>query len=63
MLVSYLRDHNKRVTANVTSNLIYSTFVLGLSVFTYGFETTVLSTTQAMTRKCRPNIHPLTTQD
>ncbi|KAH6693601.1 general substrate transporter [Plectosphaerella plurivora] len=49
MLVSYLTDHNKRVTPNVTRNLILSTFVLGLSVFTYGFETTVISTTQAMT--------------
>lgn len=51
MLVEYLTDHNKRVTPNVTRNLILSTFVLGLSVFTYGFETTVISTTQAMTRK------------
>ncbi|KAH7374826.1 general substrate transporter [Plectosphaerella cucumerina] len=49
MLVSFLTNHNKRVTQNVTRNLILSTFVLGLSVFTFGFETTVLSTTQAMT--------------
>lgn len=54
MLVSFLTDHNKRVTQNVTRNLILSTFVLGLSVFTFGFETTVLSTTQAMTRTCHP---------
>jgi hypothetical protein len=52
MLVSFLTNHNKRVTQNVTRNLILSTFVLGLSVFTFGFETTVLSTTQAMTREC-----------
>lgn len=51
MFVSFLTNHNKRVTQNITRNLILSTFVLGLSVFTFGFETTVLSTTQAMTRK------------
>lgn len=51
MFSSFLQKHNKQVTQYVTRNLIYSTFVLGLSVFTFGFETTVLSTTQAMTRK------------
>lgn len=54
MLLPFLQRHNGRITENISSNLVLATLVLGLSVFTYGFETTVLSSTQAMTRTLSP---------
>lgn len=38
----------------MTSNLLMAIIVLGASVFTFGFETAVVSTVQAMDRKSRP---------
>ncbi|KAI9155696.1 putative glucose transporter rco-3 [Paramyrothecium foliicola] len=49
MVLAYLTKHNSKVTENVSTNLVWSTFVLALSVFTYGFETSIISSTQAMT--------------
>lgn len=48
MLVRYLRDHNVKVTEHITRNLLLATIVMGTSVFSYGFETSVINTTQAM---------------
>ncbi|KAF6799509.1 sugar transporter [Colletotrichum musicola] len=49
MVLKYLRDHhNVQVTKHVTSNLIGAMFVLLFSVFTFGFETAVVATVQAM---------------
>ncbi|KAF6800367.1 sugar transporter [Colletotrichum sojae] len=48
MVLKYLRDHNVQVTKHVTSNLIGAMFVLLFSVFTFGFDTAVLATVQAM---------------
>ncbi|KAF9876581.1 hypothetical protein CkaCkLH20_05989 [Colletotrichum karsti] len=47
---THLYDHNRLVTKrHLTSNLLLVTMVLGTSVFSYGFEGTVLNTIQAMT--------------
>lgn len=61
MLVSYLTKHNARVTRNVSTNLIWATLVLALSVFTFGFETAVISSTQAMTRELEDHYRELST--
>lgn len=50
MVLKYLRDHNVHVTRHVTSNLVGAMFVLLVSVFTFGFETAVVATVQAMNR-------------
>ncbi|RTE74410.1 hypothetical protein BHE90_011145 [Fusarium euwallaceae] len=47
---AFLRDHNYHVSKHLTSNLLMSVMVLSTSVFTFGFETAVLSTVQAMSQ-------------
>ncbi|KAH7311353.1 general substrate transporter [Stachybotrys elegans] len=48
MLVNFMREHNAHVTKHITRNLLLATIVIGISVFSYGFETAVINTTQAM---------------
>ncbi|KAM5375789.1 hypothetical protein ACJZ2D_005845 [Fusarium nematophilum] len=45
---TFLRDHNYHVSKHLTSNLLMAIVVLSTSVFTFGFETAVLATVQAM---------------
>ena len=49
-MLSFLRDNNRIVTSHLSSNTLMASIVMGISVFSYGFETGVLDTVQAM--KC-----------
>ena len=49
-MLPFLRDHNAMVTNHLSSNLLLAALVMGLSVFTYGFDNGVLDTVQAMDR-------------
>ncbi|VUC27305.1 unnamed protein product [Clonostachys rosea] len=48
-MLTFLRDHNYKVTQHLTTNLMLASMVMMSSVFSYGFENSVLSTIQAMT--------------
>ncbi|CAI6099727.1 unnamed protein product [Clonostachys chloroleuca] len=48
-MLTFLRDHNYKVTQHLTTNLMLASMVMMTSVFSYGFENSVLSTIQAMT--------------
>ncbi|KAH7026648.1 low-affinity glucose transporter HXT1 [Microdochium trichocladiopsis] len=47
-MLTFLRDHNYKLSEHVTSNLALAIVTMMSSIFAYGFETSVLSTIQAM---------------
>lgn len=48
MLHKFMQEHNAHVTQHITRNLLLAVIVMGTSVFSYGFETSIINTTQAM---------------
>lgn len=42
------------VTSHLSSNVLLASLAMGVSVFSYGFETGVLDTVQAMKCKTKP---------
>ena len=51
-MLAFFCKHNYKITEHVTTNLVMAVTVAITSVFAYGFETSMLSTIQAMPGKC-----------
>ncbi|KAM9882665.1 hypothetical protein VD0002_g2037 [Verticillium dahliae] len=47
-MLTFLREHNYNVSKHISSNLLMAIMVLCTSVLTFGFETSILSSIQAM---------------